>query len=133
MKQTITPPELVTPRGFNHGFLCSGGRTLFLAGQDASDGEGRIVCYGDIVGQYEQVLRNLQAVVQAAGGVMADIVKMNIYVANRDDYVAHLKELGQVHHRYFGRHYPATALFEVNRFYQDGNRSEEHTSELQSQ
>ena len=37
MKQTITPPELVAPRGFNHGFLCSGGRTLFLAGQDASD------------------------------------------------------------------------------------------------
>lgn len=120
-KEKINPPSLPAPRGFNHGFLCSGGQTLFLAGQDASDGDGRIVCLGDIVGQYEQVLKNLQAVVTAAGGTMQDIVKMNIYVCDRDDYVAHLKQLGRVHRTYFGNHYPATALFEVVGFYQKEN------------
>ena len=120
-KQVIIPPSLPKPRGFNHGFLCSGGKTLFLAGQDAGDADGNIVCLGDIVGQYEQVLRNLQAVVTEAGGTMQDIVKMTIFVSDRDDYVAHLKELGSVHQKFFGRYYPATALIEVVGFYQKGN------------
>ncbi len=120
-KKIITPPSLPEPRGFNHGFLCSGGKTLFLAGQDAGDSEGKIVCLGDIVGQYEQVLKNLQAVVEEAGGTMQDIVKINIFVSDRDAYVANLKQLGKVHLVYFGRHYPATALFEVSRFFKEGN------------
>ncbi|MGB1249923.1 MAG: RidA family protein [Candidatus Promineifilaceae bacterium] len=120
-KQAIIPPSLPAPRGFNHGFICSGGKTIFLAGQDAGGADGKIVCLGDIVGQYEQVLKNLQAVMVEAGGTMQDIVKMNIFVSDRDDYVAHLKELGTVHKRYFGRYYPATALLEVVGFYQKGN------------
>lgn len=117
-KQIITPPELGPPRGFNHGILCEGGRTLFLAGQDASDNTGQIVAPGDLVAQYEQVLQNLRAVVQAAGGQMSDIVKLNIFVSNRDDYVSKLEEIGHVHKQYFGRHYPAMALFEVTGFFQ---------------
>lgn len=120
-KQVINPPQLVPPRGFNHGYLCSGGRVLFLAGQDASDSQGKIVAPGDMVAQYEQVLGNLQAVVEAAGGKMSDIVKLNIFVKDRDEYVQRLEALGQVHRRYFGRHYPAMALFEVSAFFQEEN------------
>ena len=118
-KQIVNPPELVRPRGFSHGILCSGGRVLFLAGQDASDGDGRIVAPGDVVGQYEQVLRNLRAVVAAAGGGMQDVVKLNIFVKDRDDYKSKLAALGGIHRRYFGDYYPAMALFEVTGFFQD--------------
>jgi enamine deaminase RidA (YjgF/YER057c/UK114 family) len=118
-KELVNPPELARPVGFNHGLLTSGGRLLFLAGQDASDAESRIVAAGDIVGQYEQVLRNLKAVVEAAGGTMQDIVKLNIFVRDRDDYRTHLKPLGRVHKAYFGTYYPTMALFEINRFFQD--------------
>ena len=121
MKRIITPPELAPPRGFNHGFLCEGGKTLFLAGQDAGDETGKIVCHGDIVGQYEQVVKNLQAVCVEAGGTLQDIVKMNIYVSDAKLYNAHLKELSVVHRNYFGKHYPATALFEITGFYQEHN------------
>src|SRR5437660_9297430 len=93
----INPPTLAPPRGFNHGILVRGGHLLFLAGQTALDGEGRIVAPGDLVAQYEQELRNLQAVVTAAGGTMPDITQTTIFVRYRDDYVAHLKPLGQVH------------------------------------
>ncbi len=117
-KQIVNPPELAPPRGFNHGILVKRGRTLFLAGQDASDNTGQIVAPGDVVAQYEQVLKNLQAVVAAAGGHMTDIVKLNIYVGNRDDYVAHLEEIGHIHKQYFGTYYPAMALFEVTGFFQ---------------
>ena len=120
MKKTIiNPPELLRPRGFSHGILVTGGRLLFLAGQTGSDTAGRIIAPGDLVAQYERTLHNLNTVVEAAGGNMQDIVKITIFVRDRDDYLAHLKPLGQVHRSFFGDYYPATALFEVSRFFQD--------------
>ena len=117
-KQIITPASLPEPRGFNHGVLTTGGVLLFLAGQDASDGDGRIVAPGDIVAQCRQVLQNLHAVVHEAGGQMADIVKLNVFVTSRDAYVAQLKPLGKLFREYFGNYYPAMALFEVAGLFQ---------------
>jgi enamine deaminase RidA (YjgF/YER057c/UK114 family) len=119
-KELINPPSLPSPRGYNHGILVSGGgRLLFLAGQDASDAEGRIVAPGDVVAQLEQVLRNLRAVTETAGGTLQDVVKLNIFVRDRDAYVAQRKPLGQVFRAYFGHYYPTMALFEVSRLFQD--------------
>lgn len=118
-KKIINPPTLARPAGFNHGILVTGERLLFLAGQTGSDAEGRILAPGDLVAQYEQVLRNLRTVVESAGGKMQDITKINIFVRDRDDYLAHLKPLGKVHRSFFGAYYPATALFEISRFFQD--------------
>jgi enamine deaminase RidA (YjgF/YER057c/UK114 family) len=117
-KILVTPPGLVEPRGFSHGIIASG-RMLFLAGQTALDQEGRVVAPGDLVAQYRQVLSNLKQVVEAAGGEMQDIVKINIFVKDRDDYLAHLKPLGEAHRSFFGNYYPATSLFEISRFFQD--------------
>jgi enamine deaminase RidA (YjgF/YER057c/UK114 family) len=113
MREIINPPELAPPRGFNHAIIVEGGRLLMLAGQDASDARGRIVGPGDLIAQFEQVVRNLKTVVEAAGGELRDIVKLNIYVTDRDAYRAQLKALGEIHRSYFGAHYPAMALFEV--------------------
>lgn len=118
-KTIINPPTLAHPIGFSHGILVKGGRLLFLAGQTGSNAEGRIIAPGNLVAQYEQTLRNLQTVVEAAGGKMQDITKLNIFVRDRDDYLAHLKSLGVVHRIFFGAYYPAMALFEVSRFFQD--------------
>ncbi len=118
-KRILNPPGLAQPVGFSHGMLVTGGQLLFLAGQTASDAEGCIVGVGDVVAQYEQVLQNLRTVVEAAGGKMQDIVKMTIFVRERDDYLAHLKPLGKVHQAFFGAYYPAMALFEISRFFQD--------------
>ena len=116
-KQIITPPSLPPPHGFNHGILTEGGRILWLAGQDASDANGNIIAPGDIVAQFEQVLCNLQAVVEAAGGTMQDIVKLNIYTTDRALYKANLKALGKVMKAFFGEVYPVIALFEVKGLY----------------
>ncbi len=117
-KEIINPPELAAPRGFNHGILTSGGRLLFLAGQDASGADGRIVAPGDLVGQCAQVLRNLHAVVAGAGGSMQDIVKLNVFVADRDAYRANLKPIGGLFREHFGAYFPTMALFEIARFFQ---------------
>ncbi|HEY7091747.1 MAG TPA: RidA family protein [Ktedonobacterales bacterium] len=117
-KELINPPGLVRPRGFTHGILVTGGRLLFLAGQDATGADGQIVAPGDLVAQFAQALSNLTTVVEAAGGGAEHVVKLTIYVKSRDDYVANLKPLGEVYRRYFGSHYPAMALFEVSGFFQ---------------
>ena len=117
-RELINPPNLIAPRGFTHGILVTGGKLLFLAGQDASDAEGRIVAPGDLVAQFEEALRHLVAVVEAAGGNATDIVDLTIFVKSRDEYVARLKALGEVYRRFFGGYYPAMALFEVGGFFQ---------------
>jgi enamine deaminase RidA (YjgF/YER057c/UK114 family) len=117
-KDVINPEPLAAPHGFNHGILMEAGQLLFLAGQDASGPDGEIVAPGDLVGQFEQVMSNLTAVTEAAGGTPEDLVKLNIYVADRDEYVAKLEPLGEVFSRYV-EVYPAMALFEVNRFFQE--------------
>lgn len=118
-KEIINPPELAQPRGFSHGIATTGGKLLFLAGQDASDATGRIVAPGDLLAQCEQVLRSLQVVVRTTGGEMTDIVKLNVYVRDRDRYREQLKPLGELFRRYFGHYYPAMALFEVTGLFQD--------------
>jgi enamine deaminase RidA (YjgF/YER057c/UK114 family) len=112
-REMINPAESAKPRGFNHGIVIEGGRWLMLAGQDASDAEGAIRNPGDLLAQYEQVIKNLKAVVEAAGGTLQDIVKLNILVTDRDSYRAQLKPIGEIYRVYFGRHYPAIALLEV--------------------
>jgi enamine deaminase RidA (YjgF/YER057c/UK114 family) len=118
-KKIINPPSLAKPVGFNHGLLVTGGSLLFLAGQDASNAEGQIVGPGDVYAQLAQVLQNLKAVVEAAGGQMQDIVKLNVFVKNRDDYVKNLRTFGPLFKEHFGKYYPAMALFEVTAFFKD--------------
>ena len=61
------------PKGWNDGLLSpAGGRTLFVAGQTASDGSGR-VHPADFVTQFRLALANSLAVVRAAGGEPSDI------------------------------------------------------------
>jgi enamine deaminase RidA (YjgF/YER057c/UK114 family) len=117
-KEVVTPPGLAEPSGFNHGLVVDGGRTLYLAGQDATGPDGDIVAPGDIVGQFEQVMENLAAVVEEAGGTSEDIVKLNLFVADREQYRAHLDEIGEVFAAYV-EEYPAMALFEVTGFFKE--------------
>ncbi len=119
-KRIVTPASLARPRGFSHGVVTTGGRTLWLGGQDASDAQGRIVAPGDLVAQLDQALHNIHAVVHEAGGQMTDIVKLTIFVRDRDSYRAQLSKLGAVWKTYFGDYDPALALFEVTGFFQDG-------------
>lgn len=117
-KEIVEPDGLAPPRGFNHGVLVDGGKTLYLAGQDGAGPDEEIVAPGDLVAQFEQVLSNLSTVVEAAGGSSEDIVKLNIFVADRDEYLDNLDPLGEVFSRYFDE-YPALALFEVSGFFKE--------------
>ncbi len=118
-KRVVNPDGLAEPRGFNHGIAVEGGELLFLAGQDASGPDGEIVAPGELVPQFEQVMANLAAVVEEAGGEPEDIVKLNVFVADAEEYRANLEPLGEVFGEYVDT-YPAMALFEVGGFFKPG-------------
>lgn len=117
-KSIVNPPALGRPVGFNHGIVTEGGRLLFLAGQTGSDAGGRIESPGDLVAQFERAICNLEEVVRAAGGALADVVKLNVFVRDRGDYVSKLRPLGEIFRRHFGAYYPTMALFEISALFQ---------------
>ena len=119
MKRIVNPAELAKPVGFSHGILTRGGSLLFLAGQTGSDRDGRIASPGDLVAQYDLALVNLEHVCAEAAGKIQDIVKLNIFVRDRDDYIAKRKQLGAVHRARFGNYYPTMALFEIAKLFQE--------------
>jgi len=119
MKRTVNPGALAKPLGFSHGILTRGGSLLFLAGQTGSDRDGRITAPGDLVKQYDLALESLGHICVEAGGKIQDIVKLNIFVRDRDDYVSKRKQLGAVHRARFGSYYPTMALFEIVKLFQD--------------
>ena len=112
-KTPVNPPALMKPIGFAHGFEVKGGRLLFLAGQVAFDKDGNIVGRGDILAQFRQVCENLKAVVESQGGTLKDVVKLNIFVTDRDNYMDNRPPIGKIYREYFGNHYPAMTLVEV--------------------
>ena len=107
---SVRPRTLPKPAGFSYGYEVKSGRLVFVAGQVAIDAEGKIVGRGDLVAQFRQTCANIQAVMNAAGGEMTDIVKLTIYVLDVGDYKQRLRDIGVVYREYFGKHFPAMTL-----------------------
>jgi reactive intermediate/imine deaminase len=88
----INPSAIAAPRGYTHVVDVRHGRMVFISGQVALDREGNVVGAGDIKAQAEQVFKNLQAAVEAAGGSFKDVVKLNIYLTDASE-IAALREI----------------------------------------
>ena len=84
--QFINPDTLNKNRAFTNVVVVSGPvKTIYVGGQDAVDGSGNIVGKGDLAAQTEQVLRNIQAALEAAGAELDHIVKWNLFVVQGQD------------------------------------------------
>ena len=119
MNKIINPKELVAPVGYSHAVETNGGRTIYLSGQVAFDANGRVVGASDIVKQFDIALNNLQITLRAGRAEMTDIVKLLIFVKNKEDYRQHLKEIGAIYRNYFGKYFPAMSLVEVSTLFED--------------
>ena len=73
-----------TGRGFSQVAIASGQRHLFLAGQCAVDETGAIVGEGNLAAQTEQIFKNIDRCLQAAGATFDDLVRMTVYVVDYD-------------------------------------------------
>lgn len=80
MERTYLEPDGLAPppEPYAHAIRC--GDTLYIAGQVAFDEQNRIVGVGDPKRQAEQVWRNIGLAVEGAGGTLADVVKITIFL-----------------------------------------------------
>jgi enamine deaminase RidA (YjgF/YER057c/UK114 family) len=120
----INPESLGTPHGYANGVLAqAGGRLLFIAGQIAWDQQQQIVS-DDLVEQFDRALANVITVVTEAGGHAEQIARLIIYVSDKDEYRAHMREIGGRYRARMGKHFPAMVLVEVKSLLEDAAKIE---------
>ena len=79
--QYINPEGLHKNPAFTNVVTVTGpAKTIYIGGQDAVDASGAIVGKGDLKAQTEQILKNIQAALAAAGAQPEHVIKWNIYV-----------------------------------------------------
>ncbi|HCA87232.1 MAG TPA: enamine deaminase RidA [Streptomyces sp.] len=116
--ERVNPPELSPPTGFSHAVTATGGRLVFLAGQTALDGDGKVV--GDTLPeQFETALTNLLTALRAAGSSPEHLARVTVYAVDVADYRRHAAELGRIWHRLAGRDYPAMAVIGAARLWDE--------------
>jgi len=116
--ERVNPPDLSPPTGFSHAVVAAGTRVVFLAGQTALDSDGKITG-GTLPEQFEKALTNLLTALRAAGGAPADLARVTVYATDVADYRAHAAELGRLWRTLAGRDYPAMAVVEVVRLWDE--------------
>ena len=111
-KQAVSTTEAPSAIGpYSQAVIPGSGRLVFLSGQVALDPATGQLLAGDVAAQTHQVMRNISAVLQAAGGSFDDLLKTTIFLADMNDFAA----VNDVYASYLQPPYPARATVEVSR------------------
>lgn len=108
--QTPNAPAAIGP--YAQGVVI--GNILYTSGQIALRPDGSLND-GDIVVQTRQVLANLQAIIEAAGGSLQQVVKTTVFLKNLDDFAA----MNQIYAEAFVAHTPARSTVQVAKLPRD--------------
>ena len=95
---------------YSQAVAVTGGTSIYLSGQIPLVPETMEVVEGGIEAQIHQVFKNLTAVCQEAGGDLSDIVKLNIFLTDLNNFAV----LNEIMSIYFDQPYPARAAIGVN-------------------
>jgi 2-iminobutanoate/2-iminopropanoate deaminase len=96
-KEAFCAPTVYTPVRYVQGIKTIGGTIVWISGQVAQDRDGKVVHKGNFAGQARQALANLKAMVEAAGGTIQDIVKVNTYLTD----LRYREELARIRAEFF--------------------------------
>src|SRR5438046_8301903 len=109
LKRNYLKNERAQARGYSQAVVTEGGRTIWLAGQVAAeDSSGRSLA-ADFDGQVREVFARLGHTLEEAGGRLADMVTMTVFITD-----ARLGDrFTQLRREIFGDNYPASALITV--------------------
>ena len=91
------------------------GDFLFVSGQIAIDPQTANIIEGDIEAQTEQVLKNIAAIIEAAGMSLQDVVKCTCFLKDMNDFA----RFNAVYESYFAESLPARETVEVSRLPKD--------------
>ncbi len=112
-KKQLTSPKLRQPNGhFSHATMIEAtGRLVFISGMTARCADGSIAGIGNIEVQTRQVCENVKAAVEAAGGTLDDVCRVDVYVRN----IEHFETIHKVRREYFHEPLPASTMVEVTK------------------
>lgn len=108
IEQIRLDPDPYEPYRLSQGFRV--GELVFVSGQAAIDPNGELVGVGDFDAQAEQVFRNLERVLQAAGSGLDRIVKVTIFLTDMGNF----PKIVELRGRWFTEPYPADTIVEVS-------------------
>jgi len=113
VKKQLTSGKIRQPSGhFSQAVeIEAKGRLVFISGMTSRRADGTIAGLGDIEAQTRQVCENLKAAVEAAGGTMDDICRVDVYVRNME----HFEKIHKVRREYFKSPPPASTMVEVTK------------------
>jgi enamine deaminase RidA (YjgF/YER057c/UK114 family) len=118
----LHPKSWKAPKGFVNG-IAAEGRLVFLAGQVGWNAEQKFESE-DFVGQARQALANIVALVAEAGGKPEHIVRLTWFVLDKQEYLSHLRALGDAYRSVMGKHFPTMSLLQVGALVEDKARVE---------
>jgi reactive intermediate/imine deaminase len=112
-KQQVTTSQVREPMGhFSQAIAIEAkGKLVFISGMTARRPDGSIAGIGDVEAQTRQVCENLKSAVEAAGGTMEDICRVDVYVRN----IEHFDKIHKVRREYFKAPAPASTMVEVTK------------------
>ena len=87
------------------------GKLVFISGMTARRPDGSIAGIGDISAQTRQVCENIKAAVEAAGGTLDDVCRVDVFVRNME----HFDAIHKVRREYFKPPLPASTMVEVTK------------------
>ena len=107
----INPEELAAPCAHSHVVVATGGKVVFIAGQEPEDKHGNLVGRGDLATQARQVFANLGRALAAGGARPEQVARIGIFVVNyrRQD----LPVIEEARVALFGHHKPVDTLVGV--------------------
>jgi len=107
----LNPKNWKPAKGYANGVEARG-RMVFLGGHIGWNGD-QVFESDDFVDQVRQTLANVVTVLAEAGGQPEHIVRMTWYITDKAEYLARLKEMGEVYRVIMGRHFPAMTMVQV--------------------
>ncbi len=114
MRQVVSAPDAPKAMGA-YSPAIKAGNLLFISGQIPVDPSTGNLIQGDIAAQAEQVMRNLTALLRAAGVGFDHVVRTTVYLADMNDFAG----MNEVYSRYIVDPPPARATVQVARLPRD--------------
>ena len=117
MHKIVQPDGWKEPKGYANGVLAEGA-TLYIGGQIGWNAD-QVFVAKDFVGQMEQALKNIAAVLEAGGGKPEHLTRLTWYVTDKKEYLAKQREVGQAYRNVLGKNFPAMTMVVVNALVED--------------
>ena len=117
MHKIVQPDGWKEPKGYANGVLAQGA-TLYIGGQIGWN-EDQVFVAKDFVGQMEQALKNIAAVLDASGGKPEHLTRLTWYVTDKQEYLAKQREVGRAYRDVLGKNFPAMTMVVVSALVED--------------